>query len=243
MTKHARSIVISLAFALLAAGCGLPTYIYLFAPLDFFASSGSSGNQLELDHNVNNYDSSEGSSQSFKGYEIYYRVYNNSIAADNDIDLLSNAASNYEDSPNSFKNYAISSLNFYRLRTVSSNDSPLINISSASVESWFYIWLSDGVTDIDGNGTIEKNWLLNDATNINISSLARNIDVDFSSRSSFCYSSNFQAGDRDYEGADSPASVYCVFFAVAFGSDPISFETVYSSPKIVSNYISFTPGL
>ncbi|HWR10921.1 MAG TPA: hypothetical protein VN445_03795 [Rectinemataceae bacterium] len=227
MKKKILYSVIICFLVLINSGCGLPTYLYLYSPSDFFKSSES---QLALEHNISNYDSSEGSDQSFKGYEIYYRVYDSSTAAQSDIDSLVSMASNYEGYPDSFMTYATSSLDFVRLRSVSSNESPVISISNPSDSAVFYVNLNDGAE-----------WSLNDGDNSILSYLARSITSDFSTRGSFFTSSNYESGDDDYEGSDAPAAIYFAFYTVAFGSDPETFETVYSDPVIIDSYLSYTP--
>jgi len=218
----------SIASVLILSACGLPTYIYLYPPLDFFSPS---ANRLQIDHDINNYDSTEGANQSFKGYEIYYRAYDNATAAQTDINLLISNASIYSDYPTKFKLYAENTLHFVRLRIKENNSSPLISITNPSIDGIsYYVYLN-----------ANSDWKLNNGS-VDTASLARNIaSQDFNSRYSFFSQANYQSGDADYEGANSPGTVYFAFFTIAFGSD--SFESVYSDPSIISSPILYSPGL
>ncbi len=227
MRKNFRPIIVFCFFLFFSIGCGLPTYLYLYPPSDFDDSSES---QLTLEHNISNYDSTEGSDQSFKGYEIYYRAYDSPETAQDEINSLVTNASTYEGYPDSFMTYATTTLDFVRLRFISSNESPLLSISNPSNSAYFYINLN---ADID--------WTLNDEDNNILNYFARNITSDFSTRGSFFTSSNYENGDDDYEGSDAPAAIYFAFYAVAFGSDSETFETVYSDPVVIDSYLSYTP--
>lgn len=216
----------SMAFlCILFGSCGLSNYIYLYPPRDFSSSAGSP--PLALTHDIQNYNDTEGSSQSFKGYEIYYRAYSSSSEAETDIENLTVASSRYADSPASFISYA-ENLSFLRMLNSSTAIPPLISITNPSTEAQYYIYLNAA-----------SDWtLLLDSTQK--ATLVRNISE--SSRGSFYLKSNYKSIDADYEGADSPSTVYFVFFAVAYGSNPDSVgEEVYSAPVIIDTDVTYTP--
>ena len=186
---------------------------------------------LELIHQLNNND---GSDKTFLGYEVFYRAYDSSIAAQSDIDTLVSKTSTFSDDPDGFIDYAENSIGFLRLRkyTGSTDNPPLVVISDTSPDA-YYVELN---TDQD--------WVI--SADITISSddiiLARNIVVDYSTRYSFAKASNYHNGDADYEGSDSPTTVYFAFFACAFGKDTTSFTNLYSTPVVIDNYITYSPG-
>ncbi len=230
MGDKARLLAGFLLAAALLSGCGFPTYVYFFAPTDF---SLSSANQLELIPNSRNYDAYD---NSLKGYEVFYRVYENYNTADDDIDLLVDHAEYIGDSytPNSFVTYAEENLDFLRMRTKASEESPLIGISDDS-ETPYYFELND-----------DSDWLLDygniDSPDDDIALLARNITTDFSLRSFFHIKADYESGDADYEGDNTPQKVYFVFFAVAIGVDTSSFASLYGEPFIIESPVEYVPG-
>jgi len=217
-----------LAFVLLFVGCGIQVYVYFDKPDLSLPSS----NLLELDPNPLNYDTSD---SSFKGYEIFYRIYDDQEVAESDIGLLDQHNGYIGDSylPGEFVSYATNTLGFARLRKSTDNKSPLISITSDS-GSPYYIQLNVG-TD----------WIL-DLGNINnsaddIATVVRSNATD-STRVSFYKKAYYQKNDSDYEGESSPSQVYFVFFAVAYGVDSTSFEDVYSEPSIILTPAKYSPG-
>lgn len=210
--------------------CGIYTYVSLLPPKDFSAPSTS---MLELLHQLENND---GSDRTFLGYEIFYRAYDSWLAANADIVTLNSYAnSSYSDDPVGFIDSAKMSLGFVRLRkyTNTTDTSPLVTIVDASPEAYYLELNSD------------KDWIISAdiSTIADDIVLARNINIDYSTRYSFAKASNYQNGDADYEGSDSPSTVYFVFFACAFGTDPTSFTNLYSTPVLIRSYITYNPGL
>jgi hypothetical protein len=225
-------------FCFLLSACGLPTYIYLYPPTDFFNTGSSGSTLLELDHNAQNYDSSEGSNQSFRGYEIYYRVFDTTSAATSAVSTLSSQASAYYKDPDSFMTWA-NGASYVRLRNVTTNLSPLISLtaSAAASDQAYYVNLDDLMATVSGS------WTLYNVTDADTSSahvvLRRNISEAL--RSDFQTAANYHTNDEDYTGSSNPSMVYFVFFAVAYGWDDSNFTEVYSVPAIISNYVSYTP--
>jgi hypothetical protein len=226
-TRSSRPAIFSLAVALcfLLSACGLPTYVYLYPPTEF--SSPGSG-LLSIVNNSNNYDSSEVADQSFAGYEGYYRGYSDQATAISMARTLQSKASTYSEDPDSFFSYATNTVNFVRVRSINSGDTtpndtqPLIEIlaSEASIDNSYLIYLNSN-----------SDWLLRKSDGTTSLSLCRSIAEN--SRFSFYKKSNYlsSSSDGDYVGDDSPSTVYFVFFAVAYGTDPDSpGVSIYSSP-------------
>jgi hypothetical protein len=239
--KPSRTVELFLGatFCFLLSACGLPTYIYLYPPTDFF-NTGSSESPLllELDHDSQNYDSSEGSDQSFRGYEIYYKVYDSETAANSAVSTLSSQASTYYKDPDSFMTWA-NGANYVRLRNETTNVSPLISLTAMEAESdqSYYVNLDDLDVDVPGS------WTLYNVSDANTPSahivLRRNISE--TSRSDFQTASNYHSGDEDYTGSNDPSKVYFVLFAVAYGYDVSNFSDVYSVPAYITSWFSYTP--
>lgn len=227
MTKSGKTPNIIFCFALLAVSCGLPTIIYLYPPKDF-SSSGTS--QLSLQHDIANYEPTEGAFQSFKGYEIYYRVYDAQTTADSDLSKLTVKASSTDSNgigPSQFMDYA-EGLGFVRLRDNATNTPPLIGIQNPSQDVSYYINLNAAGSD----------WTLTNSRDSATSMLVRNIvrpDVSFSDLEGYL------EGDADYAGTtNSPSGVYLVFFAVAYGNDPAEpWILVYSTPDLNSESMAY----
>lgn len=222
-TRHSYFFCSIAASVLILSACGLPTILYLEKPLAFFKDS---ENQLTLEHEILNYDATD---QSFKGYEIYYRAYDNANTAQSDIDdLLLKANSVYSDYPAKFESYASSTLG-YKTLLRPSKTSPTIEITTPALEATYYINLYP-----------TKDWQLN-SNSVDLLALKRTVSSD--AVSSFYIASNYQSGDSDYKGSSNPVTIYFAFFAVAFGSDSSSFENVFSMPVIISSPIAYSPGL
>lgn len=170
MTKHARSIVICLAFALLAAGCGLPTVSYLYPPQDMSVENAI----ISVANDSRNYESSEGTSQTYKGIEIFYRIYQNENSASAMVSTtLPDLVDSYADNPDSLMNLLTgSSYKFSRLRNSYSRSEPLIPID-ASDESSFYINIS---STSDWVLTDDSSTPLLDSSSNDISIMIRTLD-------------------------------------------------------------------
>ncbi len=234
MTKHARSIVICLAFALLAAGCGLPTVAYLYPPQ--YMSVDNAG--LSVKNDPRNYESSEGTSQTYKGIEIFYRIYQNENAASAMVSTtLPDLVDSYADNPDSLMSLLSgSSYKFSRLRNSYSRSEPLIPID-ASDESSFYINIS---STADWLLTDDSNTPLLDSSSNDISIMVRTLD---STSSDVRFSEkDFNAGDDDYNGTTGSSSdtYYIVLFSVSYGLDQSTIgQTVYSMPYIPTSYVEY----
>lgn len=210
----------ALLTSLLAFSCGLPTSEYLFSPIDFF----NSGSNLSLKHDVRNIDGTG----LFKGYELYYRLFQNFDDAKRALISGLSLASNYPNSPNTFMQMAVTSLSFHRMLQISSvpgsshviDSRPLIPVSDNSVTQFD---LNMNTWSIDLNGSVVK--------------VARNNGTTLANLADFSLSTCYNKNDPDYSGADSPASVYIVLFAVAYGYSATSFSDVFSTPIFIPNSI------
>lgn len=208
-----------------AGSCGLPKILYLYPPLSFSAFG---GNTVTLVHNPQNYDALEGANQSFKGYEIYYRIYDTESKAQNDIILINKKLDTSPNSPDIVMSYAATMLKFIRMKNSAISSQPLVTISNPENDSQFNLTLHQ-----------DSEWSISSET------LAASIDVVRSiadiTRQSFYNKSNYLSSDIDYSGStDSPDSLYAVFFAVAYANDPETIgQIVYSNPVVISAPIQF----
>ncbi|MFA5852254.1 MAG: hypothetical protein WC820_06110 [Spirochaetales bacterium] len=216
---------------LFAASCGMPTVTYLYPP-----AMDLNNTVLRVENNPLNYESSEGSTQTYRGIEIYYRIYQDSLSADNATSALTNEIDYYSTDPEGFLSLAAgNSYKFVRLRYAQSySGTPLIPLS-ANDANGYYIQLFPSqsvnwqLTDAAGNplGTTDK------------STIIRSL-VTSSSNTSF-YNKIFMPGDEDYAGtAGSPSDTYFIaFFAISYGKDSTTIGLpVYSLPEIVS-YVAY----
>ena len=227
-SRRWKSKVVPLALFLTSAmlsliSCGLPKILYLYKPKDF---SLPSGNLLSLVHDTQNNDPSEGSSQSFKGYEIYYRAYDTSSAALSAYDQLTIYAASFSNSSSNFLSSATSGLGFVRMISKDSDGStsapPLIRVSSPALNSSYEIYLNTGT---DWN-------LTSDTVSPTINFLVFRND---GRKSSFNNLSDYLYTDSDYIGNSNPSKIYFVFFAISYGQDPTTIgQAVYSSPFLLN---------
>ena len=214
------SLLLLFLVSIIAGSCGLPKNLFLEPPLSFYASG---GNMVILDHNPLNYDPFEGANQSFKGYEIYYRIYETEITATKDISLINDKITDYPNSPDIVMNYAAETLKFIRVRNKTTDiPPPLITIANPENGAQFELTLNQ-----------DSEWSISDVTVVRTI-----VDV---TRQSFYKKSNYLFSDIDYAGStDSPNSIYAVFFAVAYANDPETIGgIVYSFPAVINSPIPF----
>lgn len=201
-------------------GCGLPTVTYLYPPIDMTVND----TIVSVQNDARNYEASEGSSQTFRGLEIFYRVYQNEASAAASLATLNSLADTYSSDPESFIAAATNdTYKFLRLRSSATKGAPLLSID-ASDSSDYYL-----------NLNLDSDWTLSNGLTI-----IRNLDTS-TSYTSF-YLKDFVSGDDDFNGSTilSTDTVYIVFFSVSYGVDQTTVgETVYSLPTIPSNYASY----
>ncbi len=211
------------------SSCGIDTVILLYPPQDF---SVPSKGFLDLSHQVENYDPLEGTSQSFKGYEIYYRAFDDADEASDEAALMVSKADEYSERPLAFWSYATDDRSFARMRLNNSGDIPLMKLDStaAASEKSFYISMKS-----------DSNWKLSDDGSLDLE-VFRSIAEP--SRLSFYKRTNFLTGDADYAGENNPSNLYFVFIAFAYGVDASTTgQAVYSIPFVIAEGVDFSPGL
>ena len=201
-------------------GCGLPTVTYLYPPKDFSVEDGS----ISVQNDSRNYEASEGGSQTFKGIEIFYRIYQDYQTASNMLLTLGTLSEYYEESPDQFIEVIKgTSYKFIRLRNSDNRVEPLLSMS-ATDETPYYIYLNR-----------DSNWVLADSSTYVIRTISTTSDDRF-------YARDFKTGDDDYAGITSVSgsTYYIVFFAVSYGLDQITVgQNVYSMPYIPSSFATY----
>ncbi|MHB0853786.1 MAG: hypothetical protein ACYC1H_01145 [Rectinema subterraneum] len=225
----------SFAFSsFLMFSCGTPSAEYLRPPYSFTNESGI----LRLVHESLNIDDTYISSL-FKGYEIYYHVFdgNSESAAAADISYLK-SISTYN--PAYFISNATAA-GYYPLLKRIGNSQILTNRPLIPVTNNTY-------SEFDLNMSTNSTWSIaaygSDASNTAFAnSVVRNsgdaISVD---TRDFSFSSYYHANDQDYTGSDSPNPVYIVFFAVSYGISAVSLgNALYSEPVIIDAPVKYTP--
>lgn len=222
-------VLSTVLFFSIFASCGLPTVTYLYPPKDLTVDKRAK--ILSVKNNSYNYDDSEGSTQTYRGIEVYYRVYDSDTKADAAITNLNALADTYTDDPDSFMSYAESTYKFSRLRKSDTSAQPLISIDAAD-ESYYYI-----------NLDIYSNWRLTDDNSTVLSYITRTLDNNTNSSSLSFFDKDFNSGDFDFAGTTSTSTsdtVYIVFFAVSYGIDQSTVgQTVYSAPYVASSYAEY----
>ena len=213
-----RYLLCSAAFILLLSACGLPTVAFLYPPIIDVQNS-----IIRLNNDSRNYEASEGASQTYRGIELFYRIYQDRNSADEILTALANLSASYDGAPDSFMSIATgSTYKFRRLRDSNALDQqPLLSIS-ASDESNFDLDLTSGDWTFGIGSTIIRN-------------IATTANTSF-------YKKDFETGDDDYAGSTSSptATYYIVLFAVSFGIDQTTVgQTVYSMPAVPANYVSY----
>jgi len=216
--------VVALAASSFLASCGWPTSDYLYPP-SYFSTSGS--NLVRLGHETENIDDSAVAAL-FKGYDIYYRIF----------DTYSDAYSSYTYLDNNLTSTNIatvaSSKGYYVLvkyDKTSTRDTtvPLIPVSDNTYSSFDLHLNADSRWTIIPDDTTPLYYILRNKSD--------------SSTVDFYSSSQYTSGDHDYagDGISSGSSVYIVFFAVSYGISSSSLlSEIYSDP-IVIGPVQYTP--
>ena len=215
---------------IIMTSCGLPTTDYLYTPRDFSSESGA----LVLEHDTKNIDEL---SSIFLGYEIYYRIFNDVVAAAGDSrNLISSMkSSNIIQTANNYKYFPLKHRKKSESGWYSLEISPLIKVSSNTYTKYYL------------NMKSQETWTLTDEdSEIVIDSIVRNRSDTASSAeieyADFCLSSEYKVNDRDYAGSSPPEkAVYIVFFAFAYGFDTSTMRNVYSDPFILDGLVKYDP--
>jgi hypothetical protein len=225
-SQRGSALLVVTAVALLLFSCGLPTSDYLYPPAHFLSPS---SNIVRLIHDTSNIDYSDIAAL-FKGYEIYYRVFDSETDANISYNYL------YNNLTSSNISTVASSKGYYVLVKYNDSSAPLIPVSDNSYDYF------------DLNLNASSRWTITTevgSTTTTLSSVFRDKDDSTTTTSSdadFYVSGQYSSDDHDYEGdgVSSGSSVYIVFFAVSYGVSS-SLNDFYSEP-IVLEPITYTPG-
>ena len=214
---------------IIMTSCGLPTTDYLYTPKDFSSESGA----LVLEHDTKNIDEL---SSIFLGYEIYYRIFDDEVAAGDSCNSISSMkSSNIIQTANNYKYFPLKHRKKSESGWYSLEISPLIKVSSNTYTKYYL------------NMKSQETWTLTDEDlKIVIDSIVRNRSDTASSAeieyADFCLSSEYKVNDRDYAGSSPPEeAVYIVFFAFAYGFDTSTMRNVYSDPFILDGLVKYDP--
>ncbi len=216
--------IVALAASSFLASCGWPTSDYLYPPSDF-SSSGS--NLVRLIHETENIDDSVVAAL-FKGYDIYYRIFDTYSDAYSSYTYLDNnlTSSNIATVTSSKGYYVLAK--YDKINTAPDTTVPLIPVSDNTYSSFDLHLNADSRWTIIPDDTTPLYYILRDKSD--------------SSTGDFYRSSQYESGDHDYagDGISSGSSVYIVFFAVSYGISS-SLSELYSDP-IVLEPVQYTPG-
>ncbi|MCX8013293.1 MAG: hypothetical protein N3A02_03255, partial [Rectinema sp.] len=202
--------------------CGMPSFNYLYSPHPFFSTCTAC--PLRLEHDVDN---DIYSSDIFKGYDIYYHIFDSPSAASScRSQLLS-----YSGSGNAFVSHFSSSsyaYPFVRLLRISVSDAiqpsgePLV-VPTPTRKTFI----------IDLNAI--SSWSISCNEDPSYQFHLKRILNSQQSRFDFFDRSSYHQGDEDYTGSTNPSGpLYIIVFAVAVGDSSESIgQKVYSSPVII----------
>lgn len=208
--------VFALSFAL--DGCGLENIPYYDPPV--FSSDGATILTLRDSGNVSTDDSS------FKGYEVFYRVYTSLGTAESIQETLTTYAGNVvsgDMEPDTFMTHAENS-GFVRMRRLSDSATPLV---APTDNSNYYIQLPQ-----------DQDWYIWQDDSSTQTAVARSISD--TTRLSFYKASNYNSGDADFAGAGTATPLYFVFFAAGYWViEPGNYG--YGAPEVAA-VVSYTPG-
>lgn len=205
----------------LLSGCGLPKIAYLYPP----ALMTVSGSQFSVKNNPLNFDPAEGGSQTYKGIEIFYRIFPTETAAGDMRTALAGERNIYDGRPAAFMDRVQSTHKFLRLRAAAGSTKPLVTIA-ANDEKLYTVATSD--------------WKLRDDADIVLADVQRNLESNPNASSAVFADRQFRKGDPDYAGETTNGTVYIVLFAVSYGIDQSTVgQEVYSMPYIPSNYLTY----
>jgi len=213
--READCFFVMFAFLLLFS-CGLPTSDYLYPPANFSALGDS---PVQLVHDTRNIDIDE----LFKGYDIYYRIFDSQEKANESSTKLSSELTSGNIAQ------VASSEGYYVLVKDNDDDSvPLIPVSDNTYR-FFDLHLNS-----------ESRWTITAGeNNITLYYILRNKSD--SATEDFFLTDKYESNDHDYAGSgiSEGGSVHIVFFAVAYGISS-SLSEIYSDP-IVLEPIPYAP--
>ena len=214
---------------IIMTSCGLPTTDYLYTPKDFSSESGA----LVLEHDTKNIDEL---SSIFLGYEIYYRIFDDEVAAGDSCNSISSMkSSNIIQTANNYKYFPLKH-RISKSGQFSLDISPLIKVSSNTYTKYYLNMKPQETWTL----TYEDSEIVIDSIVRNRSDTASSAEIEYAD---FYLSSEYKAaGDRDYAGSSSsPDIVHIVFFAFAYGFDTSTMRNVYSDPLILDDPVEYDP--
>ena len=214
---------------IIMTSCGLPTTDYLYTPKDFSSESGA----LVLEHDTKNIDEL---SSIFLGYEIYYLIFDDEVAAGDSCNSISSMkSSNIIQTANNYKYFPLKH-RISKSGQFSLDISPLIKVSNNTYTKYYLNMKPQETWTL----TYEDSEIVIDSIVRNRSDTASSAEIEYAD---FYLSSEYKAaGDRDYAGSSSsPDIVHIVFFAFAYGFDTSTMRNVYSDPFILDGLVKYDP--
>lgn len=196
------------------SGCGIDEYVYLYPVTNPHVPSADSANNYFSFLTSDNKNSDEASGY-FKGFEIYYRIYNSESSRDSDVVAINNYNS---DNPSSAYSYLINTKKYCRLScSVRPIDSPLIPGST-----------NDRIVVIDLGQSI-KPYEISVAGNSSLYAEPRRTNNGTTEDDKRFIFDEFDSGDSDYTYSSSGKTdtVYIQAYALAYGYDQ-SYKSIYS---------------
>ena len=249
--SNASALCLAALFVLFAA-CGIEVYIYLEPVSTYINKPGSAADEALnyvafVTSDIANYDSAE---DYFKGFEIYYRIYNNITTLNSDVSAIDSYSEDTDTQALAYS-YLISTKSYSRLTGSSRlTGYPLIEASDSAspANRAVYIRMYNAVsgsytagikvyTLASSQSDSENGTLLYDygSARRTISSVSRNqnkytfqIDYITSSDSDVSWSTS----------STSDGTLYVQFYVMAYGYDE-SFSNIYSIPYNLG-YITLT---
>ena len=214
---------------IIMTSCGLPTTDYLYTPKGF----SSEGGALVLEHDTKNIDEL---SSIFLGYEIYYRIFDDEVAAGDSCNSISSMkSSNIIQTANNYKYFPLKHRKKSESGQFSLDISPLIRVSSNTYAKYYLNMKPQETWTL----TYEDSEIVIDSIVRNRSDTASSAEIEYAD---FCLSSEYKVNDRDYAGSSPPEkAVYIVFFAFAYGFDTSTMRNVYSDPFILDGLVKYDP--
>lgn len=233
IARYAHALVLLTAVALVALSCGVPTITYIAEPI----YRTPTGRTLRFDHNTAN------DSEDFRGYDLYYKVYNanDNASIDSDRSYLEGA-----ETPGTSRLVVRNFLRMVRTNTgeptgTGESDPPILRVGSGSRDDSFTISVDFSaaaqtvvVTNpAESAGTVtlfRQNVLVNEQTPATV--FDRFLDPD-----AFQYIPGAPDSENDADLAKmlnaeyDPTSTYRAAVAViAYGVDATNFQKIYSTP-------------
>jgi hypothetical protein len=221
-----RLIKIYISLAILAVSmvcCGVESVSY-YSPPSFTYG----GNVITLTHNTVN-------TESFLGYDIYYRVYNDDNTAQADRTFIENASNSANSTPESVLGQVTSRgfKKMYLAAIPATAPTPLLSIASPTTAVTFTIQMPQS--------TQFTNWYFTKSTDASL--VPTEIIRCINSIGSNSFNSLYNPGDSDYAAsiqAGDGTQVYMVAFAVAYGYDLTNLVSIFSFPASLYSEIKYS---